>query len=343
MHRFNAIAGVIGLLALASQAMGWQPATAAKPVAGTSMHAVRIHEFGGTEVLKYEEASRPVPATGEVLIKVHAAGINPVDWKIRNGGFGSGTFPMILGYDASGTIEAVGDGADRFKVGDEVYAYLRLQKGGGYAEFVCAEESIVARKPKSIDYAHAAAVPLAALTAWQALIDTAKLAEGQTVLVHAGAGGVGHFAVQIAKAKGAKVIATASRDNHEFLTSLGADQVIDYKSQKFEELVKDVDVVLDPIGGDTQERSIGVLKKGGYLVSIVQPPNQAKLKEAGVSGSVFLVQPNGEQLAELATLIEAGKIKPHVSDTFPLKDAAKAHEKSQTGRTRGKIVLTVPS
>jgi NADPH:quinone reductase-like Zn-dependent oxidoreductase len=306
-----------------------------------SMHAVRIHEFGGTEVLKYEEAPRPVPAAGEVLIKVHAAGINPVDWKIRGGAFGAGSFPMILGYDVSGTIEAVADDADRFKVGDEVYAYLPLQKGGGYAEYVAAEESIVAAMPKSVDHAHAAAVPLAALTAWQALIDIAKLTEGQTVLIHAGAGGVGHFAVQIAKAHGAKVIATASKDNHEFLSSLGADQVIDYKTQKFEELVKNVDVVLDPIGGDTQERSIGVLKKGGYLVSIVQPPNQAKLKEAGISGSVFLVQPDGEQLAKLAALIDEGKIKPHVSDTFELKDAAKAHEKSQTGRTRGKIVLTV--
>lgn len=305
------------------------------------MHAVRIHEFGGAEVLKYEETPRPEPAAGEVLIKVHAAGVNPVDWKIRDGAFGSGTFPMILGYDVSGTVEAVGEGTTRFKKGDRVFAYLFLQRGGGYAEYAAVAESIVAAKPATIDHVHAAGVPLAALTAWQALADVAKLTEGQTVLVHAGAGGVGHFAVQIAKARGATVIATASAGNHDYLKSIGADKVIDYRSEKFEDVVRDVDVVLDPIGGETQERSFGVIRKGGYLVSIVQPPNPQRLKEAGISGSVFLVRPDADQLAEIARLIDAGKIKPHVSQTFPLPDAGKAHALSQTGRTRGKIVLTV--
>lgn len=309
---------------------------------GDVMHAVRIHEFGGRDVLKYEEAPRPVPGKGEVLIKVHAAGVNPVDWKIRKGLFGPVQFPATLGFDVSGVVEAVGEDVKRLVLGDEVYALLPLQKAGGYAEYVVCQESIVALRPKRVDHETAAAVPLAALTAWQALLDHGKLEKGQTVLIHAGAGGVGHFAVQIAKAHGARVIATASPENHEYLTTIGADQVIDYKSQKFEELVKDVDLVLDSIGGQTQSRSIGIIRKGGRLVSIVQPPSREKLDEAGITGNIFLVQPDADQLRRLAELIDAGKIKPYISDTFPLADAAKAHEKSETGRTVGKIVLTVP-
>lgn len=306
-----------------------------------TMHAVRIHGFGGSDVLIYEQAPRPRPEAGEVLIKVHAAGVNPVDWKIRGGAFGAGSFPMILGYDVSGTVEEVGEQASRFKIGDEVFAYLFLQKGGGYAQYVAVEESIVAAKPSSIDHIHAAGVPLAALTAWQALVDEGQLAEGQTVLIHAGAGGVGHFAVQIAKARGATVIATASPRNHEYLKSIGADTVIDYRAEKFEDVVRGVDLVLDPIGGDTQERSIGVVRKGGRLVSIVQPPDPSRLKAAGITGSAFLVRPDAGQLAQIARLIDAGSIKPHVSEVFPLKDAAKAHARSETGSTRGKIVLKV--
>lgn len=309
---------------------------------GATMKAVRLHAYGGAENLKYEDAPAPVAGAGQLVVKVMAAGVNPVDWKIRSGAFAGGraiTTPLVLGYDVSGVVESVGEGVTKFKVGDEVFAYLSLQRGGGYSEQALVLETEAALRPKSVDHAHSAAVPLAALTAWQALVETAKLEKGQTVLVHAGAGGVGHFAVQIAKARGARVIATASESNLAFLKELGADVVIDYRAQKFEDVAKDVDVVLDPMGGDTQERSIGVVKPGGFLVSIVQPPSPEKLKARGINGRVILVRPDGQQLAELAKMIDAGQIKPHVSAELPLRDAAKAQEMSATGRTRGKIVL----
>jgi NADPH:quinone reductase-like Zn-dependent oxidoreductase len=246
-----------------------------------------------------------------------------------------------MGFDVSGVVESVGKGVERFKVGDLVFSYLPISSGGAYAEYVVAPETAVAAKPKSIDHVHAAAVPLAALTAWQALFDKAGLKAGQTVLIHAGSGGVGHFAVQLAKAKGAKVIATSSAKNLDFLEELGADQAIDYKTQKFEELVKDVDVVLDPIGGETLARSYQVVKPGGFLVSIVEPPSPEKLEARGIRGAVFLVQPDAKELAEIGALIEAGKVKPVVSETYPLADARKAQESSQTGHARGKIVLVV--
>lgn len=307
-----------------------------------TMKAVRIHAFGGPEVLKYEDAPVPAPGPGEVLVRVHAAGVNPVDWKIRDGKMG---LPLgdglTLGFDVAGTVERVGPSVTTFKPGDEVFAFLAIGRAGGYAEFAIAAESELARKPAKLDFPAAAGVPLAALTAWQALVDKAELKSGQTVLIHAGAGGVGHFAVQIAKARGARVIATASANNLDFLKSLGADEVIDYRSQKFEDIAKDVDVVLDPIGGETQDRSFAVLKKGGILVSIVQPPDAGKLKQFGDRGTVFLVSPSGSQLTQLAALIDAGTVTPHISQRFPLADAAKAQEASAAGRTRGKIVLTV--
>ncbi len=317
-----------------------------EPTAGSSaptMKAVRIHEFGKPGVLVYEDAPRPQAGPGEVLVSIHAAGVNPVDWKIRSGMFRgmNAPMPMILGFDISGVVESVGADVQQFRQGDEVFAYMSLRRGGGYAEFVAVPEGELAIKPKSIDHVHAAGVPLAGLTAWQALFDTAGLKEGQTVLIHGGAGGVGHFAVQMARARGAKVIATASAPNHEFLKSIGADQCIDYRTQKFEEHVKDVDVVLDTIGGDTQARSFQVLKPGGYLVSIVQPPDPELLAQHEIKGRVILVQPNGKQLAEIAALVDQGKVKPHVSETVPLRDAAHAHIQSQGGHTRGKIVLKV--
>ncbi|MCC6427898.1 MAG: NADP-dependent oxidoreductase [Phycisphaerales bacterium] len=305
------------------------------------MKAIRIHKFGGADQLTYEDAPKPEASVGQVLVKVHAAGVNPVDYKIRNGMFGAGKFPMTLGFDVSGTVEEVGQDASRFKAGDSVYSYLPLTAGGGYAEYVAVPASAVAIKPNSLDHAAAAAVPLAALTAWQALFDKAGLKEGQSVLIHGAAGGVGHFAVQFAKAKGAKVLATASADHHEFLKTLGTDVIIDYKTQKFEEFAKDVDVVLDTVGGETQARSIGVIKKDGFLVSIVGQPNPAKLKEAGIRGTGFLVQPNADQLKEIAALIDGGKVKPHVTKVFPLAEAAQAHAKIEEGHTQGKIVLEV--
>ncbi len=317
---------------------------AALGAAPATMMAARIHAYGDASALRYEETARPTPGPGELLVRVHAAGVNPVDWKIRRGMFRTpeAAFPMTLGYDVSGVVESVGAAVESFKPGDEVFAYLSLQRGGGYAEFAIVLEAEAAKKPASIDHAHAAGVPLAALTAWQALFDHAGMQEGDTVLIHGGAGGVGHFAVQIAKAKGATVITTASERNHEYLRSIGADVVVDYRTQRFEEFASGVDIVLDVIGGETQDRSLTVLKPDGFLVSIVQPPAPEKLDRAGVRGSAMLVRPHGEQLAMIAAMIDAGEIRPHVSATFPLKDAAAAHEASEAGAERGKIVLIVP-
>jgi NADPH:quinone reductase-like Zn-dependent oxidoreductase len=312
-------------------------------VAAQEMQAVRIHDFGGREVLKVEQAPRPKPETREMLVRVHAAGVNPVDWKVRQSGgrMLNVKLPFTPGYDVSGVVEEMGEGVSQFKVGDEVFAYLSLSRGGGYAEYAIVKFDEAARKPKNVSHVEAAGVPLAALTAWQALFDTANLKEGQTVLVHAGAGGVGVFAVQLAKWKGARVVATASQRNHEFLKQLGADEVIDYQTQNFADVVKDVDVVLDSVGGKTTTDSFQVLKKGGILVSIVGQPSQREADEAGVRAAGILVKPSGEQLAQIAKFIDDGHVKPVVSHQFALSDVAKAHEQSETGHTRGKIVLKV--
>ncbi len=325
----------IALLALLPLAVQDKPAA--------TMKAVRMHDYGKADVLVYEDAPRPEPKPNEVLVKIHAAGVNPIDWKVRAGMFAKpkSRLPLILGGEISGVVETCGADVKGFKPGDEVWSLLSLMRTGGYAEYTTVPESELARKPKSLDHVHAAGVPLAGLTAWQALVDKAGLKEGQSVLIHAGAGGVGHFAIQIAKAKGAKVYATASENHLAFLKELGADVAIDYKAQKFEELAKDVDVVLDSIGGDTQSRSLGCLKKGGYLVSIVQPPDQKKLEELGLTGSIMLVTPNVKELDELAALIEAKKLKCVVSATIPLAEAKRAHELSEGGHTQGKIVVEV--
>ncbi|MCC6406371.1 MAG: NADP-dependent oxidoreductase [Planctomycetes bacterium] len=307
------------------------------------MKAVRIHAFGGVEQLKFEDAPRPVPAKGEVLVRVQAAGVNPVDWKAREGLLKSlaPTLPQILGYDVAGVVAELGPEVQGFKPGDAVFAYLALARGGGYAEFAIAKVGELALAPKKLSATDAAAVPLAALTAWQALVDTAKLESGQRVLVHGGAGGVGHFAVQIAKARGAYVYATAGEQNQAFLRELGVDRPIDYTSERFEEIARDVDVVLDTVGGETATRSYATLKRGGCFVSIVGPPDAAALAERGAKGNAILVQPSGKQLAELAALIDAGKLKPTVSAVLPLADVKRAHELSADGHVRGTLVLAV--
>lgn len=323
------------------------PAQDANTAPPATMKAVRVHSAGGVEVLAYEDAPRPTPAQNELLVRVIAAGVNPVDAKIRQGGFGRrapDAPPLILGWDIAGIVEEAGAKTSKFKKGDAVFAFLPLMKGGGYAEFVAVDESIVVAKPVSLSFEEAAGVPLAALTAWQAMLDAGGLKEGQTVLIHGGSGGVGAFAVQIAKARGAKVIATASTANQEFLRELGADVAIDYKTQKFEDIAKDaggVDVVLDTQGGDTQKRSFDVLKKGGSLISIVGGPDQALAKEKGVNAKGILVKPDASELQQIAELIDAGKIKVTISQVIPLADAAKAHEQIETGHTKGKIVLKV--
>src|SRR2546423_1673271 len=309
-----------------------------------TMKAIVAHEYGGPEVLKYEDAPRPEPKEDEILVRVIAAGVNPVDGMIRSGMFAKNqklTSPMILGGDIAGVVEKTGDKITKFKKGDPIFAYLSLKNNGGYAEYAVAEEKERAAKPKSISYNEAAAVPIVALTAWQALVDSAKLGAGQSVLIHGGSGGVGTFAIQIAKARGAKVFATASTPNQDLLKQLGADVAIDYTKQKFEDVAKDVDVVLDCVGKDTLQRSYGVVKKGGFIVTLVASPDPVQLEKHGIHGSDLSVAPNSGELAEITKLIEQKKIKVVVSNALPLTEAAKAQEQAATRHTRGKIVLKV--
>lgn len=309
-----------------------------------NMKAVRIHNYGGPEVLRFEDAPRPQPGAGEVLVRIHAAAVNPVDWKVRAGRLKERIqypLPLIPGWDFSGVVEATGPGVTRLKKGDEVYARPDIARNGAYAEYIVAKESEVALKPKSVDHVRAAAIPLAALTAWQALFDTAGLSAGQKVLIHGAAGGVGSFAVQLAKWKGAHVIGTASGRNQSFLRDLGVDEPIDYEKTRFEDVVHDVDVVLDTIGGDTQKRSWKVLKKGGILVSIVSPPSAEEAAKHGVRSGYVFVQPSASQLAEIAKLVDSGKLKPVVEAVLPLSEARRAQELNETGHTRGRIVLKV--
>ncbi len=309
-----------------------------------TMKAVCIYSYGGPGVLVYEDAPRPHPGRGEVLIRVHAAGINPVDWKIREGHFKEmlpHTLPLVLGWDVSGVVEAVGSGVLRMKVNDEIYSRPDILRDGAYAEFVVIRESEVAFKPKTIDHVHAAALPLAGLTAWQALFEAGGLTAGQRVLIHAAAGGVGTLAVQLAKEKGAHVIGTGSARNREFLLQLGVDQFVDYAKDRFEEVVEPVDLVFDTMGGETQERSWIVLKRGGMMVSIVTPPS-AEIAEAHAVRQAFVfVQPNAAQLAEIAKLVDGGKLSAIVDTVLPLAEAKQAHQLSERGHTRGKIVLKV--
>jgi NADPH:quinone reductase-like Zn-dependent oxidoreductase len=309
-----------------------------------TMKAIRIHNYGGPEVLHYEDAPRPEPQAGEVLVRVHAAGVNPIDWKVREGhmkDFWPHKFPLILGWDLSGVVEELGTGVSRFKIGDEVYSVPDSTRNGAYADYIVVRESELALKPNSLHHIRAAALPLAAVTAWQALFDAGQLVSGQRMLIHGGSGGVGHVAVQLAKWKGAYVFATASTKNQELLRELGVDEPIDYTKQKFEDVARDVDLVLDLIGGETQERSWSVLKKGGVLVSLVQPPSVEKAQALGVRAAFVAGHPSGAQLAEIAKLIDSGELKPVIDRILPLSEARRAHELSQSGHTHGKIVLRV--
>ncbi len=308
------------------------------------MKAVRIHQFGGVELLRYEDAPRPTAGPGEVLIRVHAAGVNPVDWKIREGHLQSRIthhLPLTLGWDVAGVIEQLGPGVTQFKAGDAVYARPDLARDGAYAEYIAARASEIALKPQTLDFIHAAAVPLSALTAWQSLFDASNLQPGQRILIHAGAGGVGHYAVQFARWKGAHVITTASARNANFVRSLGADEVIDYTATRFEDAVRDADMVFDTVGGEIQTRSWKVLKKGGILVSILTLTVPEEAEQRGWRSAYVFVQPNAAQLAQIAKLIDTDKVKPVVENVFPLHEAAKAHTLIQGAHTRGKIVLRV--
>ena len=308
------------------------------------MKAILINEYGNENVLNYTDVERPEPQADEVLVKVHVAAVNPADWKIRDGMgemFGL-KLPLILGGDIAGTIEEVGFEVENFKQGDAVYG-MTVSGGfsGAYAEYALAKVDAIAPKPESINFEEAAAIPIAALTAWQAMFNLANLSSGQRILIAGASGGVGSMAVQLAKAKGAFVIGTASGKNEQFVRDLGADEFVDYTRQPFEAVVKDVDVVFDTVGGDTQERAFQTLKKGGFLVTSAQTPSEEKAKEFGVEAAFVFCKPNARQLAEINRLIEEGKLKIHIETMLPLAEVKKAHQLSQSGRTRGKIVLQI--
>jgi NADPH:quinone reductase-like Zn-dependent oxidoreductase len=309
------------------------------------MRAIRQEVLGGPEVLEEVEVDRPAPGFSQILVQVRAAGLNPTDWKHRAHTIFLGPPPFTLGWDVSGVVEATGFGVTMFRPGDEVFGMLPYPHGvGSHAEYVSAPARAFALKPSSVDHVRAGALPLAALTAWQALNDTAHLQPGQRVLIHAAAGGVGHLAVQIAKAKGAYVIGTASAPNHDLVRGLGADEMIDYHETDFAEAVSDVDVVLDTVGGDYPGRSLRTLRAGGALVSLLPfAPQVAKdAARNHVRAQVMLVEADHAGMTAIADLVTAGKLRPVIAATFPLADAAKAHERGDTGHVAGKLVLTMP-
>src|SRR5579864_1275316 len=312
-----------------------------------NMKAVRFHSYGKPEVLVYEDVPKPEPAAGEVLVKVHATSVNPIDWKIRAGhlrGFRDYPLPFILGWDVSGVIESVGTGVTQWKTGDEVYGRPDVGRNGAYAEYIVVKESELARKPGSLDHIHSAAIPLAGLTAWQALFDAGGLTSGQKVLIHAAAGGVGHLGIQFARLKDLYVAGTASGRNQEFLKQLGCDLPINYETTRFEEVVHDFDAVVESMGGEVRNRSWKVLKNGGILVALIgPPPSEEDAKAQGARAAIIWAQTKPEQLAEMARLADSGKVRPEIAAVFPLRDAARAHQMSETEHVRGKIVLQVVS
>ena len=307
------------------------------------MKVMAIQRYGGPEVLQPMDLPIPQPADGEVRVRVHAAGVNPVDYQRRQNGPYT-DFPVVLGWDISGVVDALGPGVTGLRVGDEVYGMIRFpEQGRAYAEYVTAPVTEVVRKPQRLSHVEAAATPLASLTALLAL-ETMNLQAGQTILVHAGAGGVGHFAVQLARARGASVVATASEQNRDIVLGLGAGEVIDYRARPFEKQVAGVDAVFDTVGGDTFTRSYGVVKPDGWVVGTVIPMTDdltEQARHAGINATWIAVSPSRPQLEALSALAEAGQLTPHVSQTFPLERVADAHRAQETGRTVGKIVLTV--
>ncbi|MCP4077237.1 MAG: NADP-dependent oxidoreductase [Gammaproteobacteria bacterium] len=307
------------------------------------MKAVQINSFGDRNVLELNNIDIPTPEANEVLIKVKSAAVNPVDWKIREGYLQpmlNHALPLTLGWDVSGEVTAIGEDVSSLKVGDAVYSRPSISKNGSYAEYMTAAADEVAIKPTSLTWQEAAGVPLAALTAWQSLFEMTKLEAGERVLIHAGSGAVGQFAIQLAKSRGAYVYTTTSSKNTSLVQSLGADQAIDYHQEDFSEL-KDIDVVFDTIGGETQANSWKTLKKGGRLVSICDNPDEAIAKEHGVSAFFCFMQPNREQLDKLSEMANAGQLKVSIDSEFGLDEVAKAHERSESGRAQGKIIINV--
>jgi NADPH:quinone reductase-like Zn-dependent oxidoreductase len=309
------------------------------------MRAARIHSYGDPTGVKIVRAARPEPGRGQVLIRVKATGVNPLDWMIAEGKARSWLdhrLPLTLGWELAGIVEKLGDDAERFKPGDEVFGMLHLSGDGADAEFAVGDENDLALKPSGLDFPGAAAIPLGALTAYQALFDAAELQAGQSVLIHAAAGGVGSMAVQLAKARGARVIGTASGADHiDLIRGLGCDETIDYKTTRFEDYVRDVDVVLDPLGAESHKRSFTVLKKGGILVALLEEPRQDLARESGVRATMIGVKPDGKRLADIGKIIDEGKLRPLVQEILPLEHAKKALELSRSRHVAGKIVLSI--
>jgi NADPH:quinone reductase-like Zn-dependent oxidoreductase len=311
------------------------------------MKAKTIRQYGGPEVLTLEEVGQPAPSENEVLIRVRAAGVNPIDWKVREGEMkdaGLHQLPLILGWDVAGEVYEVGRNVERFKVGDPVYALLDTRLNGSYAEFVIANENVLAPKPESLDYITAASVPMAALTAFEAL-DKMNIKKGDRVLIHGAAGAVGGFAVQLAYIRGAHVIGVASSADSAYVQSLGAEEALAYDLGPFENSIDGVDAVLDVIGGDILERSWRVLNPGGILISTVEKPELPQLNEERRGkqhqGEMILVRPNADLLTEIARLIDSGQIKVRVSAVLPLSEAERAQEIARSVHHRGKVVLQV--
>ncbi|MDP3261838.1 MAG: NADP-dependent oxidoreductase [Tabrizicola sp.] len=306
------------------------------------MKAARIHAYGASSEIRIEDAPLPMLNDDDVLIRVVATSVNPVDWKIRKGylkAFIPYEMPLIMGWDVSGVVEKTGPAVTRFKPGDAVYSRPDIARNGAYAEYVAVRETEIAFKPATISHVEAASLPLVSITAWEALFTTANLTPGQRVLIHAGAGGVGSIAVQLARAKGAHVTTTASAPKSALVRSLGADEVIDYHAQDFANVAKDMDVVFDTIGGEVQEKSWGVLKPGGMLVSITDRPSEDRAKAMGKRAGYVFIGPNAAILKDLGQMVDLGQIRPLIAAEFGLNDTAKAQDFSETGRATGKIVI----
>jgi NADPH:quinone reductase-like Zn-dependent oxidoreductase len=308
------------------------------------MKAITIHNYGGAEELIYEDVPVPQVGPAEILVRVHATGVNPVDWKIREGNSREKRllkFPFILGWDLAGTVADTGSLVSRFKSGDSIFALADLNRNGAEAEYAVVKTDAACRAPSTIGLDEAAAIPLTSLTAWMMLFDKANLQKGQRVLIHAASGGVGSFAVQLAKIAGAYVAGTTSGSNVDYVKSLGADEVINYKKEDFSSVIKNYDVVLDTIGGETQKKSLAVLKRGGVLVTTLRPEDEELVKQRNITIESGLVMPNGARLREIAGLIDEGKLKVYIENKFELKETAAAQEFSKTGKVRGKIIITV--
>jgi NADPH:quinone reductase-like Zn-dependent oxidoreductase len=299
------------------------------------MHAVLIHQTGDSDVLSLEETERPEPGAGEVLIRVHAASVNPLDWKIRRG-LRPRELPVVLGNDVSGTVES--SRAEEFAAGDEVFGFAA---SGGYAEFATARAEAIVKKPDGVSHEQAAALPVAGLTAWQALFDRGGLQRGQTALIAGAAGGVGHLAVQFATHAGACAIGTGSARNRDFVLGLGAAEFVDYTSQDVAATVSGVDVAFDTVGGDTTQSLLDTLREGGTLITIANAPPEQAAAERGVRAELLVMSPSSAQLAQIAALVAAGEVRVEIAETIPLAEVRRAHALSEAGHTRGKLVLTV--